>query len=103
AVAFDVYRASGGHYLERVAVMVATTIIFWAVVADQQVRFMRADKILFSPREWASLFWFFLVKPGGLRAIVPLYLDYFRPGFHPWDLDNRDLLETWKRDYAPAG
>ena len=32
-------------------------------------------------------------KPGFLRQLVPEYLSYFRPGFHPWDKDNRETLE----------
>jgi uncharacterized protein len=38
------------------------------------------------------------VSPGGLLGLIPMYLAYFRPGFHPWDLDNQALLEGWKRE-----
>ena len=27
------------------------------------------------------------------------YLDYFKPGFHPWQHDNRKLLEAMKARY----
>ena len=32
-------------------------------------------------------------KPGALRKISIEMLDYFRPGFHPWQNDNRHLLK----------
>ncbi len=24
---------------------------------------------------------------------------YYRPGFHPWQLDDRHLIEDWRREY----
>lgn len=40
-----------------------------------------------------------------LRDIVPLRLclNYYRPGFHPWDHDNRALVEEWKQRFADFG
>jgi predicted metal-dependent hydrolase len=102
AVAFDVYRAAKGPYAERAAIMLLASAIFWAKIAEHQVKMMRADGIASSPREWAKLFEFLFVSPGAMRKLVPGYLDYFRPGFHPWQRDDRELLERWKRDEAPA-
>jgi predicted metal-dependent hydrolase len=104
AVAFDVYVASGGNYAERVVVMVLATIIFWAKVVEHQVRLMAVDGSLFSLREWLSLAKFMFVEPGFLTSLVPSYLAYYKPGFHPWQHDNRELLEEWKAslENAPA-
>jgi predicted metal-dependent hydrolase len=102
AVAYDVYEQVGGHYSERVVVMLVATAIFWAMVTEQQLRLMKIDKVLFSPRQWWSLFKFLWMKPGAMRGMWIHYVDYFRPGFHPWQLDNRDLLEAWKREYATS-
>lgn len=101
-VAFDVYRLAGGGYLERSAVMLAATVIFWTLVIDHQIRFMKTDGILFSLREWRELGWFLFVRPGALTRMWRMYLDYFRPGFHPWQLDNRALLERWRLEYASS-
>jgi uncharacterized protein len=101
AVAFDVFVAAGGTYAERVGMMVVASLVFWAKVAEHQVRLMHVDGTLFSPREWGALARFLLQK-GALPSLVPHYLAYYRPGFHPWDLDNRDLLEAWKRDFAAS-
>jgi predicted metal-dependent hydrolase len=100
AVAFDVYRAAGGTYPERCAVMIGSTLVFWAKVVEQQLRLMRCDRTLFSLREWRALYSFLFVAPGGLRNLLGPYFAYFRPSFHPWDLDNRDLLEAWKAELA---
>lgn len=98
AVAFDVYRLAGGNYIERAAVMAVATLIFWAKIAEQQARLMKADGILWSASEWWALFRFLFIEPGGMFSLLRAYLEYYRPGFHPWDLDNRDLLERWKAE-----
>lgn len=101
AVAFDVYNKVGGYYLERAVVMLGTTLIFWFKVCEQQVRLMRADGIGASWAEWRALFRY-LFQPGGLHTLVRPYLAFFRPSFHPWQHDNRALLEDWKRDVAQS-
>lgn len=102
AVAFDVYRLAGGHYLERAIVMAAASLIFWAKIAEQQVRLMKADGIVWSASEWRALFRFLFIEPGGMFSLLRSYLEYYRPSFHPWDLDNRDLLERWKAEEGAA-
>ena len=45
---------------------------------------------------------------GGLRlgrllaSVVPDYLDYLRPGFHPGDDDNRALIARYKQQVEAA-
>ena len=95
AVAFDLYREMGGTYTERVLVMVGATIVFWAKVLEHQVRLMNAEGILFDAREWADLAKFLFVSPGPLRRLAIPYLHYFRPGFHPNDLDVSAVLERF--------
>ncbi len=102
AVAYDLYLLAGGNYPERVAVMVGVTFVFWLKVLEHQVRFMRVDGNAASAAAWGELLHYLYVAPGPLRRIVPHYLAWFVPGFHPWDLDNRDLLETWKEHFRSS-
>jgi len=44
-------------------------------------------------RGLAWLWW----NPGPFRKMLPQYFRYYRPGFHPWQHDNRALIEQWKR------
>jgi len=82
--------------------MIGATIIFWAKVIEHQVRMMRADKTLFSLREWAALGKFLFVEPGAFKGLLPTYLSYFRFNFHPWDHDNSAMLEAWKKEIESA-
>jgi hypothetical protein len=95
AVAYDVFVAADGTWLERAVVMVAASVIFWAKVLQHQVAMMRADGDLFSAREWLRLGRFLFVDPGPLTAILPRYLAYYAPRFHPDDLPTRDLVDAW--------
>ena len=98
SVAFDVFKAAGGTYVERALVMFFATVIFWGLVFVQQVQLMWVDRLLFSAREWWSLAVFMFRRGGLVQAILPLYFSYYRPGFEPWELDNEDLLHAWRRE-----
>jgi predicted metal-dependent hydrolase len=37
------------------------------------------------------VFWYLVIYPGILRQIFPAWLSFFRPGFHPWQHDDRAL------------
>lgn len=102
ATAFDVYRAVGGTYGERVTTMVGATVVFWAKIVEHQLRLMKEDGILLSPSEWRQFMRWVFIEPGWAWPLLTMYLDYFRPGFHPWDLDNRELVEAWKASSAAA-
>lgn len=45
---------------------------------------------------------YLLVSPGFLRRIVPGWLAYFLPGFHPWNEDDRDLIKIYEGDFEAA-
>ena len=44
------------------------------------------------PGTWLRTMWYLLGYPGLLRQIIPAWLSFFRPGFHPWLHDDRPLL-----------
>jgi predicted metal-dependent hydrolase len=102
AVAYDVFVAAGGTYGERVLAMIGASVIFWAKVLEHQARMMSRDGTAFSPREWGALVWFLGVSPGGLRGVVRHYFAYYRPGFHPNDIDSSRELASWKAELASS-
>ncbi|WP_420427981.1 metal-dependent hydrolase [Algiphilus sp.] len=101
AVAFDVYRAVEGSGLRaeaiRYAGQVLATVVLFSKLGEMYLRALRADpetKPLGSLRGWRQLGGFLLGRsPGVFRRAFFDYLDYFRPGFHPWDHDNRAFLK----------
>jgi hypothetical protein len=63
------------------------------LLAQDGIRGARAKWRLF-----AYLFW----KPGVLRRIFPAWLSYFLPGFHPWNIDDRALMQQAERELDAA-
>lgn len=96
SVAFDVFESAGGTYPERAAMMALASVIFWAKVVEQQARMMRVDGTLTSAEEWAALGRYLFVEPGGMLTLARHYADYFRPGFHPRDIDSDAALAAWQ-------
>ena len=96
AVAYDVYEAIGGGYLMRSSIMLATSLGLLFGIVLIQSRYLYQWKALGDGRGWIDAFRFFWAKPGFLRKTLPSYLRYFKPGFHPWQEDNRDLLTNWQ-------
>ncbi len=97
SVAFDIFKAVGGTYRERTTVMLVVTLVFWARVIEQQTRMMHVDGTASSPDEWVSLFRFLFVEPGGMGRVFLKYFDYFRPDFHPSDVDSNALVIKWQQ------
>ena len=95
AVAFDVYQAAGGGYFRRVFNMLIVTIMFCLRASIVQGIFLWKDGNLFKPSTWIDGFKFYFGKGGLTRSIFKNYIDYYRPGFHPWDHDNREYLKSW--------
>lgn len=104
AVAFDVYREVAGSgllaWLRRCLIMLQVSlsmqVTIWAFMLMVTIR----DRSIFKLAGWGRLFWSLWVRPGALRRQVPRYWQYFRPGFHPWQIDNYSQVERWRSDYA---
>ncbi len=96
AVAFDVYQTVFGKgpfaYLLRIIPFLITNLFFWSLVLRFHIGLVASEKQLFNLRGWIAVFNMLWVSPGVLRRIVPHWFDYFKPSFHPWDHDNRNLL-----------
>ncbi|MGJ8667935.1 MAG: metal-dependent hydrolase [Oceanococcus sp.] len=105
AVAFDVYRqvAPGlSGYLLRCAIMLMTSLLFSLEIFVVHLLFCWRAGVAGDFRGWARCWWFLWGSPGlKRRAIVP-WLAWFKPGFHPWQDDNRYQIDRWKAESEHA-
>jgi predicted metal-dependent hydrolase len=99
SVAYDVFHAVGGTYLERVLVMLYATFTFWAKVAWRQPAMQKVDGTHLSPAAYGQLLRFFFGKPGVLRKGFWPWLAYFRPSFHPRELDSAPFVAAWRTEF----
>ena len=97
AVAFDVWKTvmpnTLGSYLKRCWGLIQTSWFFWLFTAIFHWKMSKAAR----PREshvrgYLRLFGFLFVKPAAWLALAPAWFAYFKPGFHPWQHDNRAAL-----------
>ncbi|MCG8392881.1 MAG: metal-dependent hydrolase [Pseudomonadales bacterium] len=96
AVAFDVFETVFGTglkaWLLRSSGLVLATTTFFALFYPFYLINTWKVGHLFDLKGWWKSFKFQWLKPGGLRRVIIPWLDWFKPGFHPWDHDNREYL-----------
>ena len=96
SVAFDVYEHIGGTHEMRTRVMRLAMVTLLIDTLRVTFKILRHDKQMWKWSTLKSLSKFLFGKTGFVRTHVPAYKDFFRMDFHPWDRDNRDLLEQWQ-------
>ena len=93
AVAFDVYEAVGGTWAQRSLMQLVTTASIVSIMFYLVARMLARDRRALDPGAWGEILRFLFVSPGLFTKAIPDFLDYYRPGFHPWDHDDRELLD----------
>ncbi len=105
AVAFDTYtlamRGRGGlrRWSLRCLTMLSATGLLFSNVFASMASMFRTDGVD-RVRTWRRVVIFLFGRPGILRQILPDYLRFYRPGFHPWELDDKALLDETRASVA---
>lgn len=96
-VAFDVYQTVVGKgpaaYVRRTSVFLVANLIFWALVARFYWNVVKADGRHRDLKGWGKALGLIFGRGGMVPRMTREWLSFFRPGFHPWDKDNRHHLE----------
>ncbi len=106
-VAFDTWNhATRGwsawrRWRVRSLVMLMVTGRFFKNRWIDSMMLLRQDGIIGWAARW-GLFRYLIWKPGIVRRIFPAWLAYFKPGFHPWDHDDRELINLYQGDFEDA-
>lgn len=96
-VAFDTYLHATQNlspfrrWLKRTVVMLATTVRFHYILYRNTADLLRQD----GRHDWATwkaLLIYLYGRDGAMRHLIGSIGRYLRPGFHPWDEDDRALL-----------
>lgn len=95
-VAFDVYETVGGSYLLRAGTMIPVTLGFFAVILWFQARLLAKDGQLLNVRQNVKGFNYIFGRKGVLSTLIPQYIDWFKPNFHPSHHDTDALLDKWR-------
>ena len=97
AVCFDAYEQVMGKGIQayglRVGAFVIANLLFWSLYVPFYTVMVAKGGGLLNLKGWGKVLNLTLGRPGVLRRALPDWLDFFRPGFHPWMHDNRHFLE----------
>ena len=85
----------------RSLVMLTVTARFFKNRWVDSLNLLEQDGITGWKAKW-GLFKYLTVSPGVVRRIFPAWLAYFKPGFHPWDHDDRHLINLYEGDFEDA-
>ena len=89
------------RWMRRSVVMLIVTRRFLTNRWIDSIDLLAQDGITGWKARW-GLFKYLTVTPGVLRRIFPAWLSYFRPGFHPWDHDDRALIGKYEGEFEAA-
>ena len=109
AVAFDLYKAVDGSYPRLMVLYLISSWMVVMVTSYYQFRLMLKDRSIFrvgSALKGLNWMFGFGKNAGHFRRMIPAYLDFFRPDFHPWQHDNSGDIAHWKavlEDAVQAG
>ena len=85
----------------RSLVMLTVTARFFKNRWVDSLNLLEQDGITGFKAKW-GLFKYLTVSPGVVRRIFPAWLSYFKPGFHPWDHDDRELIGLYEGEFKDA-
>jgi predicted metal-dependent hydrolase len=108
AVAFDVFMAATRdwkpwqRYLRRCLAMAIISMIFTRNIAIYAAMLLQADGYTAKEAKKAVRDYLWR-KPGLFTRGWKTYFSWYRPGFHPWQHDNRAELAAWQAEFnAPV-
>lgn len=97
AVAYDLFSQVMGKtlyaYTIRAITLPLATGVFFAMLYYYYARNVAKAGGLTDMKGWITSFQIQWGKPGILRQAIKPWLDWFKPGFHPWDHDNSAFLD----------
>lgn len=103
AVAFDVMqKVAKTGYLTRILSFMLTTFTFPFHVFLIMHHMFKVDGVKNQPLVWLKGLWWLYGWGGLYPRLMPHYLAYFLPGFHPWKFGDMNIYETWTRAFKEA-
>jgi uncharacterized protein len=107
AVAYDVFLEATKNwsplkrYYRRCLSMLLITINFTKNIAGYAAQLLMADGYSQEDADRAvkAFLW---KKPSLFGTGWKTWLSWFKPGFHPWDHDNREEMAAWKAEFTPV-
>lgn len=104
AVAYDVFQRVTQHwsplqrYVRRCLAMAVITVLFTRNITHYAALLLTVDGYSYKNAHKAVRRYVWKT-PGIFSRGKKTYFAWYRPGFHPWDEDNRALVAGWRADF----
>ncbi|MBV1922214.1 MAG: metal-dependent hydrolase [Pseudomonadales bacterium] len=106
SVSFDVFveacNGRGRAYVTRAIGMFLGTAIGASLLFSNLYLLVKEDKQLLNVKSALSMAHCVLIRPAILSKMLYHTPRYFLPNFHPWDDDNRKIIQPWKKEYEKS-
>jgi predicted metal-dependent hydrolase len=104
AVAFDVFKkvARGSYFTRAISMMLVSFTFPFHVFAIMRHMFT-VDGLQNRGRVWLKGLWWLYGWGGLYPRLLPSYLAYYRPGFHPWKHGEMRTYELWNEAFEQSG
>ena len=104
AVAFDVYRnVARGSWLTRTLSMLWVSLLFPLHTFLIMRHMFQVDGLPARGRLWLRGLWWMYGPRGIFLRMVPDYLRYYSPRFHPWQHGAMEVHARWREAYETSG
>lgn len=104
AVAFDVMqKVARAGYLTRILSFMLVTFTFPFHVFMIMNHMFKVDGVKNRFSVWARGLWWLYGWGGLYPRLMPHYLAYFLPGFHPWKFGDMKIYDAWNQAFQGAG
>jgi len=101
AVAFDVFqKVAKGGYFTRILSMLQVSLSFPLHVFVIMSHMFKVDGVKNRLRVWLRGLWWLYGWGGLYPRLMPHYLVYFKPGFHPWKHGDMSVYRHWVDAYT---
>lgn len=100
AVAFDVLQqVAKAGYFTRVFGLLVESVLFPYFIFRIMAHMFRVDGIKGKWQVWARGLWWLYGPRGMFTRMLPTYLSYYKPGFHPWQRKTSRDFDRWLSEY----
>jgi predicted metal-dependent hydrolase len=97
ATCYDIYRACGGNYAMRVNTLVGSwLLILYASLLNTAILLHRDGKLF--TRDTLSGLRYLFGRRGLITGLVPAFLEYWKPSFHPWKGVDGSAIRKWEAE-----
>lgn len=103
SVAFDLYMHISGDRKMLRSVMRQITVLFLLDISRGMRHMLRRDGRFWDLPLWWRGMRFFWGRRGLFVRLIPSYREFYRHDFHPWQHDNRELLEDYPLQPTRSG